>query len=386
MRKMLISSIAALSLMTFASEAAGTKNNPLISGGTGLYGTLDFSSLKPSDYEEGVKEGIRLRNAEIASIVNQRSIPTFENTIAALDRSGEVLSRSILALSNLENASGDTAMMNVLSRITPILSQHETDIILNEALWDRIRQVYDLRDQDTSLNPEQKRLIEETYETFLVSGAGLEGKAREKYRDLTSELSDLNVRFSQNVSNAMKDPSLRLWLEESDLEGIPSDIKNSYREAAKEAFEADGKPDDTTKYLVTVFAPSYSPFMKYSTRRDLREKLYKLYSGRNIGGEYDNVQILKDIANIRLEIAKLMGKKSYAEYSLQTTMAKTPEAVMQFLENLRVNYTEPMKKELSEIEEFARKTEGDDFKLQAWDYSFWSDKLKNDRYAFNDED
>ena len=171
-----------------------------------------------------------------------------------------------------------------------------------------------------------------------------------------------------------------------DLAGIPEAIKTGYREAAKEALEAEGKQDDGTSYLVTVFAPSYTPFMKYSTRRDLRKKLYELSSSRNIGGEFDNVQILKDIANIRLEIANLMGKKNFAEYNLQTTMAKTPEAVMDFLENLRKNYTEPMKQELADIEAFAQKTEGNDFKLEAWDYSFWSDKLKSERYAFNDED
>lgn len=386
MKKLFLESLAALSIMAFASEAEGAKTNPLVTGGTGVYGTLPFNSLHPSDYEEGVMEGIRLRNEEIASIVNQRSVPTFENTIAALDRSGTVLTRSILALSNLETASGDTVMMNILAKITPALSQHQTDVVLNQGLWNRIKQVYELRDKDTSLNPEQKRLIEETYENFIVSGAGLEGSDREKYRKLSAELSDLNVRFSQNVSNAMKDPNAVLWLKESDLEGIPADIKASYRAAAKEAFEAEGKTDDGESYLVTLFAPSFSPFMKYSSRRDLRKQLYELYSSRNIGGEFDNVQILKDIANIRLEIAKLMGKKNYAEYSLETTMAKTPEAVMEFLENLRKNYNEPMKKELAEIEEYARKTEGDDFKLEAWDYSYWSDKLKSDRYAFNDED
>lgn len=386
MKKLFLESLAALSIMAFASEAEGAKTNPLVTGGTGVYGTLPFNSLQPADYEEGVMEGIRLRNEEIASIVNQRSVPTFENTIAALDRSGTVLTRSILALSNLETASGDTVMMNILAKITPALSQHQTDVVLNQGLWNRIKQVYELRDKDTSLNPEQKRLIEETYENFIVSGAGLEGSDRDKYRKLSAELSDLNVRFSQNVSNAMKDPNAVLWLKESDLEGIPADIKASYRAAAKEAFEAEGKTDDGESYLVTLFAPSFSPFMKYSSRRDLRKQLYELYSSRNIGGEFDNVQILKDIANIRLEIAKLMGKKNYAEYSLETTMAKTPEAVMEFLENLRKNYTEPMKKELAEIEEYARKTEGDDFKLEAWDYSYWSDKLKSDRYAFNDED
>ena len=386
MNKLFIGSLTAMTLFTMTSEASGAKHNPLISGSKEIYGTMPFTSLTPQDYEDGVKEGIRLQKEEISAIVNQRSMPTFENTIAAYDRSGEVLTRSILALSNLESASGDTVMMNILAKVTPALSEHQTDIILNEGLWNRIKEVYDKRAKDTSLTPEQLRLIEETYIDFATSGAALEGESREKFKKLNSELSDLNVKFSQNVSNGMKDPSRRMWLKESDLAGIPQSVKAAYREAAREAFEAEGRPDDESAYLVSVFAPSYMPFMKYSERRDLRKKLYEINGSRNIGGEFDNVQILKDIANVRLEIAQLMGKKNFAEYRLQSTMAKTPEAVMEFLEDLRKNYTGPMKSELKEIEEFARKSEGDDFKLEAWDYSFWSDRLKSEKYAFNDED
>lgn len=372
--------------MTITSEAVGAKTNPLIDGSTLPYGTMPFSKLTPADYEQGVLEGIKLHNQEIDAIVNQRSVPTFENTIAALDRSGKVLNRSLLALSNIETASGDTLMQNIMANITPALSEHETSIMLNERLWDRIKQVYDSQDKDTSLTPEQKRLIHKTYENFATNGAGLKGEDREKYRRLSAELSDLTLRYGQNISNGMKEPSRRMWLKESDLAGIPDNIKAAYRADAKETLESEGKPDDGSLYLVTVYAPSYSPFMKYSKRRDLREQLYKIYNTRNIDGEFSNVQILKDIANVRLEIASLLGKKNFAEYRLEDTMAKTPEAVMEFLENLRMNYTGPMKAELKEIEDFARQTEGSDFVLAPWDYSFWSDKLKSERYAFNDED
>lgn len=372
--------------MTIISEAVGAKTNLLIDGSTLPYGTMPFSKLTPADYEQGVLEGIKLHNQEIDAIVNQRSVPTFENTIAALDRSGKVLNRSLLALSNIETASGDTLMQNIMANITPALSEHETSIMLNERLWDRIKQVYDSQDKDTSLTPEQKRLIHKTYENFATNGAGLKGEDREKYRRLSAELSDLTLRYGQNISNGMKEPSRRMWLKESDLAGIPDNIKSAYRADAKETLESEGKPDDESLYLVTVYAPSYSPFMKYSKRRDLREQLYKIYNTRNIDGEFSNVQILKDIANVRLEIARLLGKKNFAEYRLEDTMAKTPEAVMKFLENLRKNYTGPMKAELKEIEDFARQTEGSYFVLAPWDYSFWSDKLKSERYAFNDED
>ncbi|MDE7438466.1 MAG: M3 family metallopeptidase [Muribaculaceae bacterium] len=372
--------------MTFAATATGAASNPLIDGSQLPFGTMPLSKLTPAQYEEGVMEGIKLQNQEIDAITRQRSVPTFENTIVALDRSGTVLNRALLALSNLENASGEPEMMEVMAKITPALSEHSSNIMLNEQLWNRVKQVYDNKDKDTSLTPEDQRLIDKTYLSFVLSGADLKGEDRKKYRDLNSELSALTLKFGQNVSNDMKSKERRMWLKESDLAGIPESVKESYRASAKDALAAEGKADDESLYLVTVFAPSYIPFMKYAERRDLREQLYKLYNSRNIGGEYDNTAVLKDIANVRLEMAKLMGKKNFAEYQLQKTMAKTPETVMEFLENLRVNYTEPMKAELKEIEDYAKATEGNDFKLQAWDYSFWSDKLKNDRYAFNDED
>ena len=189
-------------------------------------------------------EGIKLQNEEINAIVNQRSMPTFENTIVALDRSGEVLNRSILALSNLEAANGDDAIMEVLAKVTPALSQHSSSIMLNERLFDRVKQVYDKKNLDTSLTPEDIRLIDKTYLGFVLSGANLQGADKERYRKLNSELSDLTVKFGQNVSNAMKDPERRMWLKVADLEGLPESVVKTYRMAAKEALESEGKQDD----------------------------------------------------------------------------------------------------------------------------------------------
>lgn len=386
MMKFFVTSLTALSILSFAADSVGAKTNPLIAGSNLPYGTMPFSKLTAHDYEEGVMEGIKVQNEEISAIVKQRSVPTFENTIVAFDRSGEILNRSILALSNLESAVGDEALMQVMTKVTPALSEHSSNIMLNKQLFERIKTVYDNKSKDTSLTKEDLRLIDKTYNEFVQSGANLEGEAREKFRRLNAELSDLTVKFGQNVSNEMKSADLRLWLKESDLEGIPASVKESYREAAKEVLAAEGKADDASLFLVTVYAPSYSPFMKYAKNRDLREKLYRFYNTRNIGGKNDNTAILRDIANVRLELAQLMGKKSYAEYRLKDNMAKTPETVNEFLENLRNSYMEPMKAELEEIQEFARLSEGADFKLQAWDYSYWSDKLKNARYAFDDEE
>lgn len=386
MNRFILGSMTAFTLMTFASEADGGRRNPLLLPSDAPFQAIPFDKIATTDYKEAIIEGIRLHNDEIEGIVSSPESPTFQNTIAAFDRSGKILDRAVATLGNLESALGDTALMNIMAEVTPLISEHSTGILLNEGLWKRIKYVYDDKDSKASLSPEALRLLNETYRSFAQSGANLQGEDRERFRRLNAELSDLGVKFSQNVTNGMSDPARRMWIEEADTAGLPELIKKAAREAAAEVLKAEGKPDDGSQYLITVYAPSYVPFMKYADSRDLRERLYKLYNSRNVGGEFDNTQILKDIANIRLEIANLMGKETFAEYQLQGTMAANPKTVADFLEQLRVNYTEPMKMEMKEIEEFARKSEGDAFKLMPWDYSYWSDKLKNERYSFNDED
>lgn len=386
MNRFILGSMTAFTLMTFASEADGVRRNPLLLPSDAPFQAIPFDKIATTDYKEAIIEGIRLHNDEIEGIVSSPESPTFQNTIAAFDRSGKILDRAVATLGNLESALGDTALMNIMAEVTPLISEHSTGILLNEGLWKRIKYVYDDKDSKASLSPEALRLLNETYRSFAQSGANLQGEDRERFRRLNAELSDLGVKFSQNVTNGMSDPARRMWIEEVDTAGLPELIKKAAREAAAEVLKAEGKPDDGSQYLITVYAPSYVTFMKYADSRDLRERLYKLYNSRNVGGEFDNTQILKDIANIRLEIAKLMGKETFAEYQLQGTMAANPKTVADFLEQLRVNYTEPMKMEVKEIEEFARKSEGDAFKLMPWDYSYWSDKLKNERYSFNDED
>lgn len=379
-------SLALMCLCTVVDEADGASSNPLVDKSTLPYEAVPFDKITVADMEEAVIEGIRLQSEEIAAITENPEEATFENTIAAFDRSGEVLNRAILTLSNLESAVGDTAVMNAMAKVTPQLSHHSTDILLNHKLWERIKKVHETKGERTDLSPEARRLIDETYRSFAQSGADLEGEKREKFREINQKLSDLTVKFGQNVTNDMSSSNRRLWVNSADTTGIPADILAAARIEAKETLEIEGKPDDESLYLFTVFSPSYSPFMKYADSREKREELYKIYNSRNNGGEFDNNAVLKEIANTRLELAKLMGKKNFAEYQLQGTMAGDPEHVMALLEQLRVNYTEPMKSEIREIEEFARLTEGPDFKLMPWDYSYWSNKLKNAKYSFNDED
>ncbi|MDE5813730.1 MAG: peptidase M3, partial [Muribaculaceae bacterium] len=367
------------------SHAANESTNPVLAPSGLPHNVLPFNKITAADLEAAVKEGIDYQNKAIDAIVKQRSVPTFENTIAALDRSSWELNRAVLALSNLESACGDDAYQQAMQNITPLLSEHSANILLNEGLFQRIKQVYDNRDREEGLTPEEKRLITETYADFADNGAALQGADREKYRKLTAELSDLNLKFSQNTTNGMKDPARRMWITEEQTAGLPESIKTAAKAEADAALAEEGRSNDEGLYLITVFAPSYGPFMKYADSRELREKLYRIYGSRNIGGEYSNIEILKDIANVRLQIAQLLGHNNFAEYKLGHTMAGNPETVMEFLGNLKDNYTEPMRKEIEEVQAFARQTEGQDFVLMPWDYSYWYDKLKNEKYSFNDE-
>ena len=386
MKKLIMKSLALMCLMTAVTGCKSESGNPLIKKSPAPYEAIPFDKITVADMEDAVKEGIRIHNEEIATIADSQEEPTFENTIAAYDRSGEILNRAVLTLSNLESALGDTAIMNTMARVTPELSHHSTDILLNHKLWERIKKVYDTKDSRTDLSPEAQRLIDETYRSFAESGANLEGEKREKFRSLNQRLSDLTVKFGQNVTNDLSNPSRRLWVTEAETAGIPDDIKSAARNEAKSVLEAEGKDDDSSLFLFTVFSPSYTPFMKYADNRTKREELYRMYNSRNNGGEYDNTKILKEIANTRLELAKLMDKENFAEYQLQGTMAAEPSHVMTLLEQLRQSYSDPMKAELKEIEDYARQTEGADFQLKPWDYSYWANKLKNEKYSFNDED
>ena len=386
MKRFFLNSLAIISVMSIIQGCKSEGGNPLVEPSTAPYEAIPFDKITVADMEEAVIEGIKLQNEEIAAITDNPDAPTFENTIAAFDRSGEVLNRAVLTLSNLESALGDTLIMNAMAKVTPQLSLHSTDILLNHKLWERIKKVYDSKADRTDLSPEAQRLIDETYRSFAESGANLEGEKREQYRRINQKLSDLTVKFGQNVTNEMSSPEKRLWVNEAETAGLPEDIKTAARHEAKATLEAEGKPDDEALFLFTVFSPSYTPFMKYADNRQKREELYKIYNSRNNGGEFDNTEVLKEIANTRLELAKLMDKETFADYQLQGTMAAQPAHVMDLLEQLRVNYTEPMKAELKEIEEYARQTEGPGFKLMPWDYSYWANRLKNERYAFNDED
>lgn len=340
-----------------------------------VHATAPFSKISNADYEPAIDNAILKAKAELEAIANNPEAPTFENTVVALDRAGQDLNRVLNIFFPLLSADADDELMAISMRVTPKLSDYSTSIILNENLWKRIKSVYDNR-ASLTLTPEQQMLLDETYNNFALSGANLQGDDREAFRKISSELSELTTLFGQNVLKELN--TYEIWLTKDDLAGLPKGIVD---EAAQMA-TAKGRDGE---FLFTLAQPTYMAFMKYSERPDLREKFYRLYTGRNTSGEYNNLPVLSKIASLRLQLANLLGSKTYAEHTLKRTMARTPENVYKLLDQLRDAYRPALEKEMAELTAFASKTEGKPVEINAWDYSYYANKLKNERYSYDEE-
>lgn len=363
--------IPILTIFTLMAHAA----NPLFTEFDTPRQTPPFDRLDDSMWMPAIDRGIELARAEIRAIASDPEAPTFENTIVALDRAGRDLDRVLNVFFPLLSAEASDRMMEISMEASPKLADYSTSIVLNEPLWNRVRTVYEGRDK-LDLTPEQKTLLQNTYDSFALAGANLRGEDREKFRSLSAELSELTTRFGQNVLKEMS--TYEIWLTEADLAGLPA----SSVEAAAEAAKAKGREGE---FLFTLDAPVYMSFMKYSARPDLREKMWRLNSARNTKGEYDNMEIMSRIADVRRETAALLGSPDYATHSLKQTMAKDPAAVYDLLDRLREAYTPAMRREMQELTDFASRMEGRPVTVNPWDYSYYSNKLKAEKYAFDEE-
>lgn len=361
-----------VAVATFTMQA----ENPLFKPFEGTpHGTAPFSQLNDTMWEAAIDRGIELAKQEINAITMQRSRPDFENTIVALERSGQDLNRVLNIFYPLLSAESSDEMMEIASRTSQKLSDYSTSITLNEPLWNRVEQVYDMRDQ-LNLDPEEQMLLQKTYDSFALSGARLKGEDREQFRKLSAELSALTTDFGQNVLREMRE--YEIWLTADDLAGLPQTSINAAAEAAK----AKGREGE---YLFTLDQPVYGPFLKYSDRADLREKMWRLYNARNTKGQFSNLDNIRRIADLRRQIANLLGKDTYAAHSLQRTMAGSPEKVYELLGQLRDAYAPAAKAEMDELAEFASKLEGHPVTIKPWDYSYYANKLKAAKYSFDDE-
>lgn len=338
-------------------------------------GAIPFDRITNADFEPAIRQGIKEHDAEVQAIAQSGEEATFENTIAALERAGAMLNRVLGVFYPMLSANADDELMAISERMAPVMSEHFNSITLNEQLWQRVKHVHDHFDAER-YDVEDRMLMRETYDGFVRSGANLQGTDRDRYRELSKRLTELTLKFDQN---ALKETSqYELWLTADDLSGLPE----SALDAAKQAAKNKGRED---AWLVTLDAPSYVPFMKYSDRRDLREKLYLMYNRQCTSGEYCNLDVLRDIANTRLEIARLMGCKCYAEYKLQHTMAQKPEAVYDMLNQLRDAYLPVERDEMKRLTAFASEVEGKPVEIMPWDYSYYSNKEKDSMFDINDE-
>ena len=355
------------------------RKNPFFEPYNTPHDTVPFDRIEIGDYEEAFLEGIRRDNESIDKLINDPEEPTFENTIVRVDNSkGEgyydLLSRVSTVFSCMLSAETCDELDALAQKMSPILTKHSNDISLNRRLFERVKYVYEHHRQ---LNPEEQMLLDNCYDGFVRSGALLDDKGKEQLRKLTEEASMLSLQFSQNLLKENKAFTLNIT-DEQQLDGLPDTARDAAALAAKEA----GK----TGWLFTLDYPSYSPFITYSTQRELRKQLYM---ARNTEGTHDNqennIEICKRIINLRREIAQLLGYDTYADYVLKHRMASTKENVYKLLYDLIDAYKPTAIKDVEAVENEAKAIDGDDFVMEPWDMSYYSHKLQKREFNLDAE-
>ncbi|MEG1161163.1 M3 family metallopeptidase [Bacteroides sp.] len=350
--------------------------NPFFEISDTPHGTAPFDKIKTEHYEPAILEGIRQQTAIVDAIVQNPELPTFANTIETYEKSDALLGRVLSVFFNLNSAETNDELQMLAQKMTPVLSEHSNNINLNEKLFSRIKAVYDQK-SSLSLTPEQTKLLDDIYDGFIRRGANLQGEAKEKYRELSKELSNLTLQFDENNLKEVNNYQLVLT-DRAQLAGLP----NSFIEAAKETAKEKG----VEGWVFTLQAPSYGPFMTYADNRDLRKELYLAYNTKCLhDNEYNNLEIVKKIANTRMAIAQLLGYDTYAAYSLKNRMAENSDAVYKLLNQLLDAYTPTAQKEYREAQELAREVQGSDFTLMPWDWSYYANKLKDKKFSINEE-
>lgn len=349
--------------------------NPLLNIWNTPFETPPFNIIETAHFKPAMEEAINSAEIEIKSITENPDSPTFENTIAALDFSGEILGRISSILFNLNNAQTNKDLQLVAQEISPLLTRFSNDITLNEKLFVRIKNSFDSKEV-SGLNTEQKILADRKFRSFMLGGAGLKEVEKKRFREISEELATLSLRFEENVLEETNSFELHLT-DKADLAGLP--------ESLIEMASGEAKNRDKKGWVFTLHFPSYIPFMQNSERRDLREKMFRAYSTRAFkGNKFDNSYNTIKIANLRLEIAKMLGFNNFAEMILGDRMADTPEKVEIFLEKLYTASKPAALRDYNNIRNFA-KSIGHSGSVERWDWAFYSEKLKKKLYDIDDE-
>jgi len=362
-------------MSTLALALTAMAGNPFFETYKTPHQTIPFKEIKTEHFLPAFEVAMKQHSEEVDAIINNPQVPTFENTIVALEHTGSLLTKVSSPFYNLLSSETTDELQALAEKISPLVTEHTNSIRLNEKLFARVKAVY-LQKDKLKLTPEQKMLLKDTYEGFTNNGANLSDANKTIYRELSKNLSLLSLQYGQNVLKETKNYSL-LISNKALLNGLPSDFLDVLATNAKKA----GKEG----WLLNLKATCYVPFMKYSENRDLRREIYMANASKCMtGGEFDNRENVRKIANTRLEIANLLGYKSFSEYELIDRMAENKKNVYDLLDKLLTAYKPEAAKEYLEVQDYANKN-GAYFKIQPWDWSFYSEKLKDEKYSVNDE-
>jgi peptidyl-dipeptidase Dcp len=373
-KKLIVIMLAAITGLTACSDKESS--NPFFSQWDTPFGIPPFDEINDEHFMPAFEKGFEEHRKDIESITNNPEEPTFENTIKAFEYSGELLNKVSRTFYPINSANTNSTLEKVNSDVAEISSKHYDDIYLDSKLFQRVEAIHN-KQNELNLSDEENRVLELMYKRFVRNGANLPETEKEKLRKINQELSQLTVRFGQNVLNDHNNFQLIID-DKEDLAGLPEGLINMAAGAASEA-EKEGK------WLFTLSAPSIWPFLQYSEKRDLREKIFKAYENRgNNGNEYDNNDIVARIVELRTEKANILGYTNHAEFVLEMNMARTPERVMDFLNQLWNAALPVAKAEARKQNELIRR-EGGDFTLEAWDWWYYTEKIKKEEFDLDDE-
>ena len=349
-------------------------SNPLLQKFKSKHTTAPFSKIKNEHFKPAFKEGIKRAKAEIDTITNNTDVPTFKNTIEALDFSGYTLDRLSSVFFNLNSAETNDEIQKIAQEVSPWLSEFSNDIRLNEKLFQRVKSLYENR-KNLELTTEQNTLLDKKYKSFSRNGANLNDTDKAKLREIDKKLSKLSLQFGENVLAETNAYELNIS-NEDEIKGLP--------QGAKEAAQLLAKEKDKEGWIFTLDYPSYVPFMTYVNNRELRENLAKAFGSRAFKqNKNDNQQIVLDIVKLRHKRANLLGYKTHAHYVLEERMAETPEKVLSFSNDLLVKAKPAAEREFDQLKSYAQK-DGIE-QLQKWDGAYYSEKLKKDIFDLDQE-
>ncbi len=349
--------------------------NPLLQEWKTPFNIPPFDLIKPGHFKPAVEYAIEEARKEIDEIINSGEEPGFHNTVEALERAGSLLNRITPILFNLNSSDTTPQLQTAAREVSPLLTAFANDITLNPDLFKKVRAIYEKKD-NLDLDAEQLILLDRRYRSFIRGGAALHEAEKEQFRAITLEMSTLSLKFEENLLAETNDFTLHLTSED-DLAGLPEGVREAAAGLAKER--------DVKGWVFTLHAPSYVPFMQYSDRRDLREQMYRAYVQRSFrGNEHDNTTLVTRLSDLRLQLARLLGYNDYASYALEERMASTPGEVNSFLARLLEASSPAGRRDLHDMEQYARDL-GHTGRLERWDWAYYSEKLRLERFKIDDE-